>query len=87
LKLDEDGKIESYFPESELKRTQDFKKSYHDAGQFYWGSKTSWLSNARIHSNATGLIVPAWRAVDFDTEEDWIRGEILFKLSLEGKGA
>ena len=85
LKTDKHGNIEPYFPEFELERTQDLPKSYHDAGQFYWGKKSSWQSNPRIHSKAVGLVVPSWRAVDFDTEDDWIRGEMLFKSTQQIK--
>jgi len=74
-----DGVIQSIYPEFELKRTQDLVKSYHDAGQFYWGRKSAWLSNPKLHSNSVGYIMPSWRVVDFDTEEDWTRGEMIYK--------
>ena len=31
-----------------FKRTQDLKVLYHDAGQFYWGSKKNWGSKKMI---------------------------------------
>ena len=31
-----------------FKRSQDLKKSYHDAGQFYWGKYDAWL-NKKIY--------------------------------------
>ena len=58
-------------------RTQDLEIAYFDAGQFYWGSAKSWLSNTRIHSNALGYVIPSWRVVDIDTEEDWMRAEMM----------
>ena len=61
----------------ELVRTQDLQTAYYDAGQFYWGNVNSWLNNKNLHSNAIGYIIPSWRAVDIDTNEDWERAEII----------
>ena len=61
----------------ELVRTQDLQTAYYDAGQFYWGNVDSWLNNKNLHSNAIGYIIPSWRAVDIDTNEDWERAEII----------
>ena len=30
------------------KRSQDLSKIYHDAGQFYWGRKQTWLNDKII---------------------------------------
>ena len=68
-----------FMPEHYSARSQDLEEAYHDAGQFYWGSRDAWLSNPRIHSNAAGLVIPNWRAVDIDTPEDWERAEILYR--------
>jgi pseudaminic acid cytidylyltransferase len=73
------GGMSPFHPEFELTRTQDLEPAYHDAGQFYWGSRDAWLSNPRIHSNAAGLVIPNWRVVDIDTPEDWDRAEILYR--------
>lgn len=73
------GRMSPFHPEFELTRTQDLEPAYHDAGQFYWGSRDAWLSNPRIHSNAAGLVIPNWRVVDIDTPEDWDRAEILYR--------
>ena len=62
---------------NELQRTQDLKAAYYDAGQFYWGSESSWANSESLHSNSIGYIIPSWRAVDIDTDEDWTRAEIL----------
>ena len=76
-------KLEFLFSENELIRTQDLEKTYHDAGQFYWGTKDAWLFEKKIHSNATGLLIPHWRSVDIDNHEDWKRAEIIFKIFRE----
>jgi pseudaminic acid cytidylyltransferase len=63
-----------------LTRTQDLVKSYHDVGQFYWGSVTNWLSKKKIYSNGIGLTIPKWRVVDIDSLQDWKRAVLLFKV-------
>lgn len=75
----EDGKMQFLTPEYELTRTQDLEKTYHDAGQFYWGKTSAWLEQKRMHSNGVGMPLPSWRVVDIDTEDDWERAQILFK--------
>jgi N-acylneuraminate cytidylyltransferase len=80
LSLDADGDIAPFFPEAELIRTQDLQKSFHDAGQFYWGSTNAWETNTKIHSNATGFVMSSERAIDIDTPEDWARAELLAKV-------
>ena len=53
------------------KRTQDLKKIYHDAGQFYWGKTDSWLKKKFIFSKRSfGQILPRHRAIDVDDKED-----------------
>jgi len=64
---------------NEKRRTQDCSINYHDAGQFYWGSKNTWLTVNQVHSNAYGVSIPSWRAVDIDSADDWKRAEITFK--------
>ncbi len=77
LKRCDGGQMAPLYPENELVRTQDFESAYFDAGQFYWGSRNSWLENDRIHSSGAGLVIPAVRVVDIDTMEDWGRAELL----------
>lgn len=64
--------------DKELKRTQDLKEFYFDAGQFYFGTAKNWLRNKKIHENAVGHIIPSWRSVDIDNIEDWKKAELLF---------
>jgi pseudaminic acid cytidylyltransferase len=62
------------------KRTQDLERSYFDSGQFYFGSKSIWLSNKNPHNNGIPLIIPSWRVVDIDNLNDWKRAELLFQI-------
>jgi pseudaminic acid cytidylyltransferase len=86
FKLAKKNKLIFFTKKHELTRTQDLAKSYHDVGQFYWGSVENWLSKKKMHSNGIGLPIPKWRVVDIDNLQDWKRAELLFKiLKINGK--
>lgn len=73
-----DGRMQPFYPEYELVRTQDLEPAYYDVGQFYWGKADAWRTNNRIHHSGVGLPIPSWRVVDIDTPDDWARAEILY---------
>ncbi len=73
------GRMQFFQPEHELTRTQDLVKSYHDAGQFYWGTATAWKAHMKMHTDGVGMIVPHWRVIDIDNLDDWRRAELMFK--------
>jgi len=78
------GEVNFAYPEHEMSRTQDLEPMYHDAGQFYWGKAESWLSGKKMHSDGIGMLIPSWRVVDIDNEQDWQRAELLYSaLKLE----
>jgi CMP-N-acetylneuraminic acid synthetase len=78
--------MQFYAPQFELTRTQDLEKSYHDAGQFYWGVASAWLEYRKMHTDGIGMPIPNWRVVDIDSEDDWMRATIIFKsLNLKAK--
>jgi pseudaminic acid cytidylyltransferase len=85
LKVLRDGKIEPFYPEFEMTRTQDLEQAYYDAGQFYWGKAEAWLTNSKIHSNGLAYEIPNWRVVDIDTLDDWQRAEILAPMIMNRK--
>ena len=61
-----------------LSRTNELKKRYHDAGQFYFGKPEAWINNERIFQNNSEIVVlPNWRVQDIDTKDDWRSAEIL----------
>ncbi len=72
--------VEFVFKSKEMSRTQDLEKTYHDAGQFYWGSFKTWMKKKKLHSGSNAFVVPSWRYVDIDNLNDWIRAEKIFKL-------
>lgn len=72
------GKMQFLSPEFELARTQDLEKTYHDAGQFYWGKASAWLAHKKMHTEGLGIPIPNWRVVDIDSTDDWKRAELIF---------
>jgi len=75
-----------FYPEFEKTRTQDLEESYYDVGQFYWGTYEFWANPDSISTNNVGYEIPSWRVVDIDTEEDWMRAELMYKV-INAKGA
>ena len=75
-----DGRLAMDRPEHLSTRSQDLEESFHDAGQFYWGTPSAWRGDAPIFGPRTApLVLPAWRVQDIDTEEDWTRAEAMFR--------
>ena len=77
LRRSANGRMQPLYPQFETTRTQDLEPAYHDAGQFYWGKAGAWLHNTKIHSSGIGYVIPSWRVVDIDTDEDWRRAEAM----------
>jgi pseudaminic acid cytidylyltransferase len=80
--------VEMFFPEYFEKRSQDLPEAWHDAGQFYWGRPDAWCARKRIFDlESTALLIPRWRVQDIDTEDDWRRAELLWKVLVEERDA
>lgn len=77
LRRSDDGQMQPFFPQFETTRTQALESAYYDAGQFYWGKPMAWLNNSKIHSGGAGYVIPSWRVVDIDTQDDWERAELI----------
>lgn len=75
----DDARMSFLNPESEMTRTQDLTKTYHDTGQFYWGKSRAWSSLKKMHSEGAGLVIPHWQVVDIDTPDDWRRAELIYR--------
>ena len=73
------GEAHMYQPELFSQRSQDLELSFHDAGQFYWGRPEAWLKSGNLFEGSNPLLLPRWKVQDIDTEDDWIRAELLFK--------
>lgn len=76
LKIGTGGALSMFWPEHETTRSQDLSPAYHDAGQFYWGTREAWLTKDLIYSSpCRGIILPGHLVQDIDTPEDWVRAE------------
>lgn len=81
VRITREGYLEMFQPEHFKKRSQDLEEAYHDAGQFYWGFPETWkVGNSLLKHKATPIIIPPYRVQDIDTQEDWVRAELMFKL-------
>ena len=80
IKISKNGKVELFQPEYFHYRSQDLEEAYHDAGQFYWGTKQAFNSENSILSDVViPYILPRYLVQDIDTFEDWKRAEVMFK--------
>ena len=80
IKISSNGRLEMFNPEFYLSRSQDLEPAFHDAGQFYWSTIKSVLhSNLEFSNDAVPLLLPRYQVQDIDTNEDWIRAELMFK--------
>jgi pseudaminic acid cytidylyltransferase len=80
LTRDDTGALAMVDPATAQTRTQDLEARWHDAGQFVWGTLGAWLHRTPVLTHALGHELPAWRAIDLDTEDDWARAEALHPL-------
>lgn len=84
LKISETGCLEMFWPENELKRSNDLPETYHDAGQFYWLDEKKFLENKKVYtSDALPVIIPRFLVQDIDTIEDWKTAEIKYAFCKE----
>lgn len=80
LRITSNQRVEMFNPEHFQTRSQDLEEAWHDAGQFYWGTRKAWLSGQAIFgTHAAPVVLPRHRVQDIDTPEDWDRAEFLFK--------
>jgi N-acylneuraminate cytidylyltransferase len=81
IRIKANGMVEMLHPENFDVRSQDLEETYHDAGQFYWGKVSAWLAGLPIFSSRSlPVILPNFRVQDIDTQEDWVRAELLFQV-------
>ena len=81
ISLDESGSVSMFSPEHANTRSQDLPEAYHDAGQFYWGRASAFLTGkAFFAEHSKAVILPRKRVQDIDTPEDWDLAELLFSV-------
>jgi len=81
LKKNENNTVQMLWPEYLNSRSQDLKKVYHDAGQWYWFNMNSFISKKKIFAeNSTSIELMETEVQDIDTEQDWLIAEMKYKL-------
>ena len=81
IKINKSGKVGLFKPEHFLSRSQDLEEAYHDAGQFYWGTKQAFNIDISLLSEVViPYILPRHLVQDIDSPEDWTRAEIMHQV-------
>jgi N-acylneuraminate cytidylyltransferase len=80
IQIADSGRVEMFWPENEMKRSQDLPEAWHDAGQFYWGRRDAFLECQGIFTaRSYPVVLPRHLVQDIDTLEDWERAERMFQ--------
>ena len=83
FKRGKSGVVEFSYPEFANTRTQDIEKTFHDAGQFYFGKTEAWLEKRSVlNGNSTFIELAKNETLDIDDLEDW---ELVEKLIIPKK--
>jgi len=80
--IDKNGFSKMVFSKNTEKRTQDLESAYHDAGQFYIASTTTWINNDKILETGIPYILSKNKGIDIDTFEDWELAESIYEMNL-----
>lgn len=84
IKITQHQRIEMFYPEHFNTRSQDLEEAYHDAGQFYWGKADAFKQLKPLFSeNASPFLLPRHLVQDIDTQEDWIRAEMMYQVLIK----
>ncbi len=80
LKVTKKDRVEMFFPKYRKYHSQKLEKSYHDAGQFYWGkTKTILKDKVTFSKISTPFLIPTYRSIDIDDIEDWKQAVLMSK--------
>ncbi|MCU7554986.1 pseudaminic acid cytidylyltransferase [Alteromonas sp. ASW11-19] len=83
IKLDQGG-VTPVQPDMIGMRSQDLEECFHDAGQFYWGTRDAWMGNFPTFApHSIPIILPRYLVQDIDTPEDWRRAELMYRAYCE----
>jgi N-acylneuraminate cytidylyltransferase len=86
IRITPKNRVEMFYPEYFNTRSQDLEKTWHDAGQFYWGQANAWLNHKPLFApTAAPVPLPRVRVQDIDTPEDWEHAEIMFNCFCKPK--
>lgn len=76
FRKDKSNKIDFFYPENALKRSQDLEPAYHDSATYYWIRKGKQLKSP----NKGAFVIPAKFVQDIDDYEDWELAEMKYSL-------
>lgn len=78
------GGAEMLFPQYWDSRSQDLPRAFADAALFYLATNETWQLEKPIFSRGSTFIeIPEFRAIDINTEEDWLRAERALQLTYQ----
>jgi pseudaminic acid cytidylyltransferase len=81
FRLVEHNRVQMFWPENSMIRSQDLEKAYHDAGMFYFGKQQSFIAGRPIFAESSrAYLLPHYRVQDIDTMDDWLRAEKYYQL-------
>lgn len=81
VKITKSQRLQMFYPEHLSTRSQDLEEAYHDAGQFYWGTCDAFKQQKQLFSElASPYVLPRYQVQDIDTQEDWIRAELMYQV-------
>lgn len=84
VRINSEGRVEAIWPENTPKRSQDLEEAFHDAGQFYWGTRRAFEQGEAIFSSGSVPVrLPRYMVQDIDTPEDWKLAELMFNAMRE----
>lgn len=78
LKLDNEQQLVPFFPEFMPVRSQDLEESFHDAAQFFCGTRDAFMSPEK-KIRLKPCIIDRKYVQDIDNQEDWDIAELLYK--------
>jgi N-acylneuraminate cytidylyltransferase len=79
LERNENFQTNMIWPEHINSRSQDLKKVYHDAGQWYWINPKT-IKDSLFTENSGSIILDELRVQDIDSITDWKLAELKYQL-------
>lgn len=81
IRMNNEGNVEMFWPEHFSTRSQDLEPAFHDAGMFYWGKPSAFVSGLPIFApHSKSVQIPHFRVQDIDEPDDWVRAEMLYEI-------
>lgn len=77
----EEGHLAMLQPELGFTRSQDLQAAYHDAGQWYWMRRRSFLDQEKVFmKNCVPVVLSETEVQDIDNEDDWLLAEAKYSM-------